>query len=129
MSIVVQLLKNTQAWVLALIITFTPTSKAGLVFSSNGKAITITRYNPQASGSLIIRSTINNLPVTSIPEGAFYGCSGLKSVYFMGNAPSIRARLARWRIFVSSFVIALSSAADLSIVFTDAKTETTLHTP
>ncbi len=36
MSILVQLLKNTQAWALALLITFTGTSEAELLFSSDG---------------------------------------------------------------------------------------------
>ena len=52
MSILVQLLKNTQAWALALLLTFTATSKAELLFTYDGTAITITGSNPKASGVL-----------------------------------------------------------------------------
>ena len=79
MSIVVQLLKNTQAWALALLLTFTATSKAALLFTSDGTAITITGSNPKATGVLIIPTRINNLPVTSIAYEAFAYCNGLTS--------------------------------------------------
>ena len=96
MSILVQLLKNTQAWALALLLTFTATSKAELLFSSNGTAITITGSNPKASGTLVIPATINNLPVTSISELAFYHCSGLTTVTLPSSVTSI-CELAFWR--------------------------------
>ena len=89
MSILVQLLKNTQAWALALLLTFTATSKAELLFSSNGRAITITGSKPEALGVLIIPTTINNLPVTSIGDGAFAYCSGLTSVTLPNSLTSI----------------------------------------
>ena len=107
-----RLLKHFKACALALLLTFTATSKAELLFSSNGSAITITGSNPQASGVLIIPNKINNLPVTaigqyafyscsgltsvtlpssltSIAEMAFYNCSGLRSICFLGDAPSV----------------------------------------
>ena len=96
MSILVQLLKNTQAWALALLLTFTATSKAELLFTSNGTAITITGFNPKASGTLVIPTTINNLPVTSISELAFYHCSGLTTVTLPSSVTSI-GELAFWR--------------------------------
>ncbi|KAB2653079.1 MAG: leucine-rich repeat domain-containing protein, partial [Verrucomicrobia bacterium] len=89
MSIVMQLLKNTQAWALALLLTFTSTSKAELLFTSDATAITITGSNPQATGVLIIPTTINNLPVTSIGDSAFAYCSGLTSMTLPNSVTSI----------------------------------------
>ena len=89
MSIVVQLLKNTQAWALALLLTFTATSKAALLFTSDGTAITITGSNPKATGVLIIPTRINNLPVTSIAYEAFAYCNGLTSVTIGTSVKSI----------------------------------------
>ena len=114
MTIVMQLLKNTQAWALALLLTFTATSKAELLFSSDGKAITIIGRN-FVNGRLIIPNTIRGLPVTSIGanafevtgsgltwvtipnsvtsigERAFYGCTGLTWVVIPNSVKSIGA--------------------------------------
>ena len=57
--------------------------------TDNGTSITITGYVNKPSGALVIRSTIKGKPVTSIGENAFYGCSGLTSAEFLGNAPSM----------------------------------------
>ena len=63
--------------------------RAIMLFTSDGTAITITGSNPKATGVLIIPSTINNLPVTSIGNYAFAGCSGLTSVTIPDSVTSI----------------------------------------
>ncbi|MSU05149.1 MAG: hypothetical protein EXS23_07940, partial [Pedosphaera sp.] len=84
-----RLLKHFKVCALALLLTFTATSKAELLFSSNGSAITITGSNPQATGALIIPGKINGLPVTSIGYIAFWGYTGLTSVTLPSSLTSI----------------------------------------
>jgi len=60
-----------------------------LLFSSDGVKITITGSNPKATGALVIPSTINGLPVTSIGFGAFWGCTQLTSVLLPASLESI----------------------------------------
>ena len=88
-GILLQLLKNSKACGLALLLTFTATSKAELLFSSSASAITITGSNPQATGDLIIPSLIDGLPVTSIAASAFSGYIGLTTVTLPSSLTSI----------------------------------------
>ena len=55
--------------------------------TSNGK-ITITGY-AGSGGAVIIPSTINGLPVTSIGDSAFWNCAGLTSITIPGSVTSI----------------------------------------
>ena len=84
-----RLLKNFKACALAVLLTFTATSKAELLFTSDGTAITITGSNPKATGTLVIPSAINGLPVTSIGEWAFDACRGLTNVTIPSSVTSI----------------------------------------
>ena len=61
-------------------------AQAQFTFTTNNGAITITRYTG-SGGDVTIPSMINGWPVTSIGEGAFSVCSGLKTAFFLGNAP------------------------------------------
>ena len=72
--------RNSSACILSLLLFSSTSLFAELLFSSDGVEITIAGSNPQASGSLVIPNTIDNLPVTSIGNQAFQCCSGLTSV-------------------------------------------------
>ena len=58
-----------------------------LTFTLNedGNSYSVTDCDESASGELIIPATYNGKPVTSIGEGAFYGCASLTSVT-IGNS-------------------------------------------
>ena len=81
------------------------------IYSKSGNAVTITGVSP-AEGDISVPVMLDGIPVTSIGDSAFCGCSGLTSVtipdsvtiigwdafsgcsrltsvIFMGNAPSI----------------------------------------
>ena len=81
--------RNSTAWLLALLLFSSASLKAELLYSTSGNTITITGSNPQASGILVIPSTINGLPVTSIGSDAFLGCTGLTSVTLPSSITSI----------------------------------------
>ena len=56
------------------------TIPVGLEYERNGQGgVTITGYTGRAS-ALVIPATIEGLPVTTIGEGAFSLCTGLRSV-------------------------------------------------
>jgi len=52
-----------------------------------GDAVTITSCDEKASGALTIPATIEGKSVTSIEDGAFYACTSLTAVTFLGDAP------------------------------------------
>jgi len=83
-----------------------------LLYATNNGAITITGHANAGSGDVVLPSTINGLPVTSIGSYAFQNCASLTNitipgsitnigyeafancydltgVYFQGNAPSL----------------------------------------
>ena len=57
-------------------------------YSTDNGTITITGYTGP-EGEVFIPDTIDELPVTSIGNGAFRNCSGLTSVHFRGDAPGL----------------------------------------
>ena len=52
-------------------------------------AVEITGYPGSATGKVVIPDRIAGKPVTSIGKDAFYGCSGLTAVVFLGDAPKV----------------------------------------
>ena len=66
----------------------TGTTADGLEYSIENNAVTITGYTGTAI-DVIIPSTIESYPVTSIGEMAFYGCSNLESVTIPTSVTSI----------------------------------------
>ncbi|MBR2951737.1 MAG: leucine-rich repeat domain-containing protein, partial [Clostridia bacterium] len=60
----------------------------GLVFTKYGDAYTVTDYTGNAT-RVVIPSTYQNLPVTSIGEEAFYQCTGLTSIEIPSSVTSI----------------------------------------
>jgi hypothetical protein len=95
----------------------TPASQFTCVTNSDGVSITITGYTG-SGGVVAIPNIINGYSVTSIGDGAFAGsnldsvtipgsvtnigdsaffdCSSLTSVYFLGNAPSLGSSVFGW---------------------------------
>ena len=63
-----------------------------LKFEIKDRTVTITECDPKLTGDLIIPSAINNHPVTSIDQGAFYGCTRLTSV----TIPSSITKIGGW---------------------------------
>ena len=53
---------------------------APLTYLVEGNSVTITDCDENASGALVIPSSYNGKPVTSIGERAFYDCQSLTSV-------------------------------------------------
>ena len=62
--------------------------QAQFIFTTNSGAITITRYTGPG-GDVIIPDTVNDLPVTTIGQAAFYQVSSLTSVTFGTNVTTI----------------------------------------
>ena len=62
--------------------------EAQFLYTTNNGTITITRYTGPG-GAVTIPSTLNGLPVTSIGDSAFAGCSGLTSVTMGPSVTSI----------------------------------------
>ena len=57
-------------------------------YTTNGGAITITGYNPAGGSNVVIPSSINGYPVTSIGFGAFSG-AGITSVTIPASVTNI----------------------------------------
>src|ERR1700728_1722771 len=66
-------------------------AQAQFNYTTNNGAITITGYNTAAGFNVVIPATINDFPVTTIGDGAFYLCYGLTSVTIPNNVTSIGA--------------------------------------
>ena len=81
--------RNSTACLLFLLLFSSTSLCAELSYITNGNSITITGSNPQASGSLVIPNSINNLPVTSIGYAAFGNSFGLTSVTLPSSITSI----------------------------------------
>ena len=62
--------------------------QAQFIFTTNSGAITITQYTGPG-GDVIIPDTVNDLPVTTIGQAAFYQVSSLTSVTFGTNVTTI----------------------------------------
>jgi len=88
-SFLFPILRNSTACLLFLLLFSSTSVYAQLSYITNGNSITITGSNPQASGSLVIPNSINNLPVTSIGYAAFGNCFGLTSVTLPSSITSI----------------------------------------
>jgi hypothetical protein len=73
---------------LLLLLTLPAVVQAQLNYTTNNGTITITGYTGRG-GALILPSTINGLPVTSIGVNAFYDCTSLTSVAIGTNVASI----------------------------------------
>ena len=59
--------------------------------TTNNGQITITGFSATGSGPLVIPSTINGLPVTSIADEAFFQCTGLTSVTIPNGVTNVGA--------------------------------------
>ena len=67
-------------WLLPLLLLTPPAAlQAQFTYTTNDGTITITKYTG-SDGTVIIPSTTNGLPVTSIADSAFMSCSNLTSV-------------------------------------------------
>ena len=77
-------------WILPLLLVLTVPAvvQAQFSYSVNGGTITITGYTGPG-GAVNIPSEINNLPVTSIADDAFWGCTGLTAVTIPSTVTSI----------------------------------------
>ena len=73
---------------LLLLLTLPIVVQAEFTFTTNNGAITITKYTGPG-GAVVIPSTINGLPVTSIGDSAFISCTGLTSVTIGNSVTSI----------------------------------------
>src|SRR5215472_12973504 len=77
-------------WVLLLLLALTGATQAQFSYVTNNGAITITGYTGPG-GSVIIPSTINGLPVTSIGESAFYYKPSLTNVTIPSSVLTLEA--------------------------------------
>jgi hypothetical protein len=73
---------------LALLLSLPAVGQAQFTYTTNDGTITITGYTG-AGGAVIIPSTIDGLPVTSIGFNAFSSCSSLTSVTISNNVTTI----------------------------------------
>ena len=66
-------------------------SESDLTFTLNedGESYSVTDCNTSASGEVVIPSTFNGLPVTSIGSNSFYRCTSLTSITIPDNVTSI----------------------------------------
>ncbi len=74
--------------VLVCVFAGTPLLQAELLSSVSGGKVTITGFTGEET-TLVIPAKIGGLPVTSIRDSAFYGCSGLTSVIIPVGVTSI----------------------------------------
>jgi len=65
-------------------------AQAQFTFATNNGAITISRYTG-SGGAVLIPSTTNGLPVTSVGANAFYFCTNLTSITIPSGVTSIGA--------------------------------------
>ena len=70
-------------------VTASAASVDDLTYEINDRQVTITGCSKSASGELIIPETIDECCVTSISNGAFYGCTNLTSIVFPNSVTKI----------------------------------------
>jgi hypothetical protein len=63
-----------------------------LTYKVEGETVAVISCDKNATGELVIPSTYEGKPITSIGDEAFYGCSGLTSVTIPANVTSIGDR-------------------------------------
>ena len=73
---------------LLLLLRLAPTAEAQFTFTTNNGAITITGYTG-AGGVVVIPSSTNDLPVTTIGDDAFFSCTNLTAVTIPDSVTSI----------------------------------------
>lgn len=77
------MIKNTLLLLSSLAISplaFADVELSDLTYTNDGSSVTITDCLTTASGALVVPSTINNLPVTTIGDSAFRNCQLITSV-------------------------------------------------
>ena len=84
----VQSIVTKTGLLLLLLLMLPATVQAQFNFTTNNGTITITEYTGPG-GAVVIPNMTNGLPVTSIGDSAFYGCTSLTNVTIPDSATSI----------------------------------------
>ena len=97
--------------------------------NGNGTEYSVTDCLETAGGSLDIPSTYNNLPVTSIGEDAFGGCTNLTSVAIPNSVIYIGDKAFRDCSSLSSITIpeGVTSIGSFAFVFCSSLSSITIH--
>ena len=79
---------GTGTYKIALSLNYSATSSSGIMYSDNSGFITVTGYTG-TGGPVVVPSSINGDPVTSIASYAFQNCTSITSLTIQGNLNSI----------------------------------------
>ena len=96
------------------------------VVSSDNK-VTITDCKESASGAITIPSEIDGKPVTSIGNGAFWGCTGLTSITIPNSVTSIGGEAFRGCTGLTSITIPNSVTSIGDLAFEDCTGLTSIN--